>query len=279
MGLNNHELQAQHWEWHHLSTCKVGRTRRCAQHSTTNKQLAHDELVVRSHLNCNTVGRATIAASSIGRPYEAGLDTVPVSRPAFGNTIAAKESRMEVSSRPPTSAAKNQGRSEAPRTAPALEPRTPEPSAPAEPGLASAATEPGLAGAEPGLAGPVDAVAETEVQPPPERSAPSKPAPSAPSPPEEARRGPSAQPPPSQPADPLSIVLGSAREVIGRLEAAVAGEMAQREVAWRVFDSRLAAARATNEDEQRAIEEGWKALEEARTEVAREQKTLEDARA
>ena len=80
--------------------------------------------------------------------------------------------------------------------------------------------------------------------------------------------------------------------MIGRLEAAVAREMAQRAVelaalateraqliaAWRVFDSRLAAARAANEDEQRAMEEGRKALEEARAEVARERKTLKDAR-
>ncbi|XP_062178812.1 uncharacterized protein LOC133883484 [Phragmites australis] len=155
------------------------------------------------------------------------------SSPEF-RILAARWQYRRPTATPPTGAAENQGRLEASRPAPAREPSAPEPSASAEPGLASAATKPGLAGAmEPG---PADAAAETETQPPPERSAPSEPAPSA-----------------------LSA---------GRLTAA-----------WRVFDYRLAAARAANEGEQHAMDKGRKALEEARAEVTRERKTLEDARA
>ena len=98
---------------------------------------------------------------------------------------------------------------------------------------------------------------------------------------EEARRGPSAQSSPSQPVDPLPVVLGSAREVIRRLEAAVAGEMTQLEAnhaalaaererlvaGWRLFEARVAAARAANESERRAIEAEREALEEVRTEA------------
>ncbi|XP_062197319.1 uncharacterized protein LOC133900216 [Phragmites australis] len=175
---------------------------------------------------------------------------------------------------------------EAPRLAPAPEPSAPEPSAPAELELPSALAE-----------------TETQAPPSPERVAaavPEQPAPaeSAPnassvgwstsswavptwqfsgtlSPSELARRGPSAQPSPSQPADPLPVVLRSAREMIGRLEAAVAGEMTQLEAdraaltaerarlvaGWRLLEARVAAARAANEGELRALEEEQKALE------------------
>ncbi|XP_062198824.1 uncharacterized protein LOC133901485 [Phragmites australis] len=141
--------------------------------------------------------------------------------------------------------------------------------------------------------GPANAVAETETQLPPGCPAPSEPTPSAPSagrvtawqfseapsPPGESRRGPSAQLPPSQPAEPLPVMLGSTREVIGRLEAAVAEEIAQREAeraALATERAQLAAARAANEDERHTTQEGRKALEEARAEVARERKALED---
>ncbi|XP_062227353.1 uncharacterized protein LOC133925440 [Phragmites australis] len=204
---------------------------------------------------------------------------------------------------PPTGAAEVQGQPEAPKPAPA-----PEPSAPTEPGPADAAAEPGAADSvaetEPADAaavsgtadtvaemGPTEAAAETETQPSPKCPAPSELALSAPSPgrmtalqssrtpnpPEEARRGPNAQPPPSQPADPLPVVLESVREVIEWLDAAVAGEVAQLEAEraalateksqltthWRSFESRLLAACAANEDEQRA-------MEEARAKIARE---------
>ncbi|XP_062203803.1 uncharacterized protein LOC133906013 [Phragmites australis] len=172
---------------------------------------------------------------------------------------------------PPTGAAESQGRPEAPRPTPAPEPSAPKPSAPAEPGLASTAAESGLTGAAavPGPAelgpadvaaetGPADAAAETEMQLPPERPAASEPTPSALSAGRERRSAP----------------LWPRKE-----RAALATERAQLAAAWRVFDSRLAAARAANEDEQRAMEEGRKALEEARAEVVREQKALEDTRA
>ncbi|XP_062191273.1 uncharacterized protein LOC133895092 [Phragmites australis] len=243
---------------------------------------------------------------------------VPESPPSPSPGEGGNRDDQSSSARPPTGAAESQGRLEEPKSAPALEPSAPEPSAPAGPGPSITAAEPGPPStatelgppstvAEPGPAsavaepGPANVAAETEMQPPPcsepttvaapERPAPSESTPSAPSvgrmtarqfsgtlsPPEEAHRGASAQPPPSQPADPLPIVLGSAQEVIGRLEATVAGEMAQQEAervalvterahltaAWRVFDSRLATARAANEDERHAMVEEQKALEQA----------------
>ncbi|XP_062203816.1 predicted GPI-anchored protein 58 [Phragmites australis] len=124
---------------------------------------------------------------------------------------AAKWQYRKPTATPPTGAVEGQGRPKAPRHAPA-----PEPSAPAEPGLASAAMGPGQtdtaaetgqtnaavvpeladAAAEPepadamSLLGPADvatgrvptdAVAETEMLPPPEHQAPSEPAPGTPS--------------------------------------------------------------------------------------------------
>ncbi|XP_062201997.1 uncharacterized protein LOC133904516 [Phragmites australis] len=99
------------------------------------------------------------------------------SSPEF-RILAARWQYRRPTTTPPTGVAESQGRPEAPRSAPALEPSAPEPSAPAEPGLESAVAEPRLAGAaEPG---PADAATETETQSPPECSAPSEPALSAP---------------------------------------------------------------------------------------------------
>ncbi|XP_062185947.1 uncharacterized protein LOC133889443 [Phragmites australis] len=202
--------------------------------------------------------------------------------------------------RPPTGAAKVQ---EAPALAPA-----PEPSRPAEPGQADAATEAGTAkvAAEAGTAeaaavsGPVDAAAEAGTQPSPEHLAPVEPTPDVlspgrmmalqpsgtPNPPEEARGEPSAQPAHGQPADPLPVAIESVRVAVERLGAVVDVEVAQLEAerarldterahlttAWRAFKSRHVVQRAANEKEQGA-------MEEARAEAAREQKFLEDTRA
>ncbi|XP_062193529.1 uncharacterized protein LOC133896911 [Phragmites australis] len=238
--------------------------------------------------------------------------------------LCAKPDRVAVQAKLPEfdaqglsmGAAKSQGRPGAPRPPPALEPSAPEPSAPAGPmpmitaaeaGPPSTTAEPGTpstmaesrpagAAAEPEPAcmaamlgsssvaaepGPASAAAKPEAQPPscpeltveaaPERPSPSESGPSAPS---------------------TGWMTERAWEVIGRLEVAMAGEMAQQEAeraalaieraqltaAWRVFDSHLAAARAVNEDERRAMEEERKALEEARAEVARGWKALEEAR-
>ena len=73
--------------------------------------------------------------------------------------------------------------------------------------------------------------------------------------------------------------------MIGRLEAAVAGERMQLEASRtalavererlaegrRLFEARVAAARAVNENERRALEEEREALEGIRTEVVQEQ--------
>ena len=98
---------------------------------------------------------------------------------------------------------------------------------------------------------------------------------------ERARRGPSARPPSNQAAEPLPDVLGSAREVIERLEAAMVGERAQLdanhatlveergrlEEVNRLLEARIASARANHEREKHTVAEEWEALEELREEA------------
>ena len=80
-------------------------------------------------------------------------------------------------------------------------------------------------------------------------------------------------------------MLGSAREVIGWLKVAVAGEMTQLPASRaavtaererlaegrHLFEARIAAVRTVNENEWRALEEEREALEGIRTEAVREQ--------
>ncbi|XP_062217636.1 uncharacterized protein LOC133917800 [Phragmites australis] len=77
---------------------------------------------------------------------------------------------------------------------------------------------------------------------------------------ERARRGPSPRPPSGQAPEPLPEVLGSAREVIGRLEVAVAAE------------------RAELDKELTALVEEWRQLKESKRKVAEEREALEETR-
>ncbi|XP_062202101.1 uncharacterized protein LOC133904658 [Phragmites australis] len=94
--------------------------------------------------------------------------------------------------------------------------------------------------------------------------------------PKRARRGPSTWPPSSQAPEPLPDVLGSAREVIGWLEAAVAAdrveldrdhaalvkERGRLEEVGRVLEPRISSAHATHERSMRAVAKEREALEE-----------------
>ena len=98
---------------------------------------------------------------------------------------------------------------------------------------------------------------------------------------ERARRGPSALPSSIRAAEPLPDVLGSAREVIERLEAAVAGEWAQLEAdraalidererlaeVGHLLEACIAAARAAHERERHAMDAEWETLDEVREEA------------
>ncbi|XP_062217721.1 uncharacterized protein LOC133917919 [Phragmites australis] len=93
---------------------------------------------------------------------------------------------------------------------------------------------------------------------------------------ERARRGPSPRPPSSHAPEPLPEVLGSAREVIGRLEVAVAVERAELEKerialveergrleeVGKLLETRIASARASYERSMREVAEEREALEE-----------------
>ncbi|XP_062230060.1 uncharacterized protein LOC133927628 [Phragmites australis] len=98
---------------------------------------------------------------------------------------------------------------------------------------------------------------------------------------ERARKGPSPWPPFGQAPEPLPEVLGSAREVIGQLEVAVAAERAELdkeratlvdergrlEEARKLLETRIASARTSYEKSMREVAEEWEALEETRDEV------------
>ncbi|XP_062230403.1 uncharacterized protein LOC133928173 [Phragmites australis] len=98
---------------------------------------------------------------------------------------------------------------------------------------------------------------------------------------ERARRGPCPRPPSGQAPKPLPEVLGSAREVIGRLEVAVAAERAelekervtlvdergQLEEARKLLETRIASARASYEKSMCKVAKEWEALEETRDEA------------
>ncbi|XP_062182042.1 uncharacterized protein LOC133886312 [Phragmites australis] len=98
---------------------------------------------------------------------------------------------------------------------------------------------------------------------------------------ERARRGPSPQPPSGQALERLSEVLGSAREVIGRLEVAVTAERAKLdkeraalvdergwlEEAQKLLETHITSARASYEKSMREVAEEWEALEETRNET------------
>ncbi|XP_062213697.1 actin cytoskeleton-regulatory complex protein PAN1-like [Phragmites australis] len=235
------------------------------------------------------LGSTGTASAQAGPPEETDPTAAPQSLPWKKRREDSEpkpsgpEYRIPESRWPPIDTAGDQGWPEAPR--PAL---APELSAPVEPEPLSMREEPE----------PQSAPTETEPQAPPcpepmaevapEQPAPAEPAPSTssvvpawqysgtPSPSKRALRGPSARPSPSRPAEPLLDVLGSAREVIERLEAAVVGEKTQLEAGRtallevrerlaegrRLFEARVTAARAVNENERRVIEAEREALEE-----------------
>ncbi|XP_062230140.1 uncharacterized protein LOC133927748 [Phragmites australis] len=98
---------------------------------------------------------------------------------------------------------------------------------------------------------------------------------------ERARRGPSPQPSSGQAPEPLPEVLGSAQEVIWRLEAAVAAERSELgqeraalvderdrlEEARKLLKTRIASARTVYEKSMREVAEEREALEEAHDEA------------
>ena len=169
-----------------------------------------------------------------------------------------------------------------PRLVPAPEPSAlvPEPSAPAESELqALPCLEPRAAAAPEKPAPAEPAMSTSRVgQVAAARAAPTwQPSRTPSASTEMAHRGPSARPSSSQAAEPLPDVLGSAREVIKRLEAAVAmkrGELerdrttlieerGRLEEVGQLLEGRIASARATHERAMCTVAEEREALEEA----------------